>query len=209
MPSNNQLHLPGFNKKTEAKSHGGEHTKGKRKGRRPFDPKQALHVVLRSSKARGEFSLLRPRHCNAIEELMDRLKKRWNIRVYRYANVGNHLHLLIRAKSLKDWQGFIREFSGGIPMIVTGARKGNPLKRSEAARLRAFWDELVFTRIVAWKKDFNNVARYVCVNLWEGVGVPVRKLLAKGYKILEISEDGAIFVPMNATTEFINALKPG
>ena len=94
---------------------------------------------------------------------------------------------------------------------------GNPLKRSEAAGLRskaagpgprAFWDHLVFTRIVAWKKDFNNVARYVCVNLWEGVGVPVRKLLAKGYKILDISEDGAIFVPVNATTEFINALKP-
>ena len=61
---------------------------------------------------------------------MNRLKTRWNVSVYRYANVGNHMHLLIRAKSRKDWQGFIREFAGGVAMIVTGA-----LERSKAAGL--------------------------------------------------------------------------
>ena len=104
----NQLFLPGFNSKTKSQAHGGEHTKGKRKGQRPFDPKQALHVVLRSSNARGQLSMLSPSHCNHIRNLMDRLKTRWGVSVYRYANVGNHLHLLIRAKSRSDWQGFIR-----------------------------------------------------------------------------------------------------
>ena len=180
-------------------AHGGEHTQKKRKGKRPFDPKQALHVVLRSSLARGQYSMLRPSHCNHIRNLMDRLKTRWNISVYRYANVGNHLHLLIRAKSREDWQGFIREFSGGIAMIVTGAKKGNGLPRSKSKDIpesakRGFWDYLVFSRIVAFGKDFKGVAEYVLKNLWEGAGVPVREILHRGYRILEISEDGAVFV---------------
>src|SRR3989338_1183354 len=124
-----QPFLPGFNRGTKEAAYGGSHTRGKRKTRRPFDPKQALHVVLRSSKARGEFSMLRPRHCNHIRNLVDRLKTRWGVSVYRYANVGNHLHLLIRTRSRESWQGFIRELAGGIAMIVTGARKGAALTR--------------------------------------------------------------------------------
>ncbi|MGK5086671.1 hypothetical protein WDW86_22630, partial [Bdellovibrionota bacterium FG-2] len=59
---------------------------------------------------------------------------------------------------------------------------------------RGFWDHLVFTRIVRFGKDFVGVAEYVLKNLWEGVGIPVRKILARGYRIREISEDGFVFV---------------
>ncbi|MBI2606582.1 MAG: hypothetical protein HYW49_10950 [Deltaproteobacteria bacterium] len=176
-------------------------------------------MVLRSSKARGEFSMLRPRHCNHIRNLVRRLKLRWNVSVYRYANVGNHLHLLIRAKTRKQWQGFIRELAGGIAMIVTGARKGAAFPRDQMARSkaacvtesakRAFWDHLVFTRIVRFGRDFNNVARYVATNLWEGFGVPVRKFLERGFRILEISDDGGVFVQARASPEVLAALKPG
>jgi REP element-mobilizing transposase RayT len=201
-----QPSLPGFTRKTIQRAHGGELARGKRKTRRPFDPKQALHVVLRSSRARGTYSMLHPRHCNHIKNLLDRLKKRWDVSVYRYANVGNHVHLLIRAKSRANWQGFIRELSGGIAMIVTGARKGNAWG--------GFWDHLVYTRIVAFGRDFKSVAEYVCKNIWEGFGVPVRKLMSRGFRILEISEDGAILVPMHASTALLasfageRALKP-
>lgn len=158
--------------------------------------------------------MLRPQHCEHIRRLLNRLKARWGIAVYRYANVGNHLHLLIRAKNRASWQGFIREFSGGVAMIVTGARKSHALKRSSAADIsesakRGFWDYLVFTRIVAWRRDFDGVAAYVLKNLWEAAGVPVRRLLAKGYRIFEISEDGAILIPVNASPEHMRALKPG
>ena len=194
-----QQFLPGFNSKTEMNAHGGEHTLGKRKERRPFDHKQALHVVLRSSKARGQYSMLSPHHCNHIRNLMDRLKKRWGVKVYRYANAGNHLHLLIQAPSRAVWQRFIREFSGGVAMIITGARKGNALPRSKSRDIpesakRGFWDHLVFSRIVGFGKDFKGVAQYVLKNLWEAAGVPVRKILARGYRILEFSEDGGVFV---------------
>lgn len=194
-----QPFLPGLNAKSSSRAHGGEHALGKRKSARPFDPKQALHVVLRSSKAKGKLSMLSPQNCNHIETLLERLKKRWNVRVYRYANVGNHLHLLIRARSRAHWQGFIRELSGGIAMIVTGAKKGNRLKRVKATNgseeSRGFWDYLVFTRIVAFGRDFNGVARYVSTNLWESFGVPVRKYVDRGFKIFQMSDDGAILVP--------------
>ncbi|MGK5085190.1 hypothetical protein WDW37_18025, partial [Bdellovibrionota bacterium FG-1] len=88
-----EFYLPGFNLKTASVSHGGEHTLGKRKAVRPIDPKQALHVVLRSSKARGEFSMLHSRNCDPIQRFTQKLAKRWGVRLYRYANVGNHLHL--------------------------------------------------------------------------------------------------------------------
>jgi REP element-mobilizing transposase RayT len=197
--SYSQLHLSGLNRNTESTAHGGEHTQGKRKSKRPFDPKQALHVVLRSSKARGEFSKLHPKNCNHVKSLVSRLKQRWGIRVYRYANVGNHLHLLIRARSRADWQGFIRELSGGVAIIVTGAKKGLAIKRT---RGRGFWDQLVFTRIVQFGRDFKKVAQYVLTNLWEGLGVPVRKFLKRGFHVLEISEDGAVLVTPDLLNKF-------
>ncbi|MCM2323274.1 MAG: hypothetical protein NDJ90_08420 [Oligoflexia bacterium] len=210
-----QLTLPGLTKRTRILAHGGDLTQGKRKTARPFDRKQALHVVLRSSKARGERSLLHPRHCNHVRALTKRLEERWGVTVYRYANAGNHLHLLVRARTRPAWQGFIRELSGGIAMLVTGARKGHGLPREMAglsrekgslrgkkgvaeSAQRGFWDHLVFTRIVGYGRDFAGVARYVCTNLWEGLGVPVRKYLARGYRVLEISEEGAMLVTQRA-----------
>ena len=165
--------------------------------------------------------MLHPRHCNHIRNLVDQLKKRWNISVYRYANVGNHLHLLIRAKTRTSWKGFIRELAGGIAILVTGARKGAALKRMCAQSLlhkdhtvlvpessqRGFWDHLVYTRIVSFGRDYNNVARYVLTNLWEGFGVPVRKFLEKGFRILEINEVGGIFVHSQADAALVRMLR--
>jgi hypothetical protein len=209
-----QLVLPGLNRGTRALARGGEATRG-RKTRRPFDRRQALHVVLRSSKARGELSMLHPRHCNPIRALVARLKARWGVSVYRYANVGNHLHLLIRARSRAQWQGFIRELAGGVAMLVTGARKGSPLSRSRAPGLpesarRGFWDHLVFTRIVSWGRDFRGVADYLCRNLWEAAGVPVGELIARGFRILWIDERGAVLAHRRANPALLRAaFRPG
>ena len=138
--------LPGFNAKTSGISHGGDHTKGKRKCRRPLDPKQALHVVMRSSVARGAHSMLHPKHCNHIERFTRELAERWGVRLYRYANVGNHIHLLVKVPSRAIWQRFMRELAGGIAIIVIAAKKGSCPKPNDSGR--GFWDHLVFTRIV-------------------------------------------------------------
>ena len=182
--------LPGFNSKTAVISHGGDHTQGKRKTRRPIDPRQALHVVLRSSRARGELSLLHPKHCDPIHQFTHKLAKRWGVRLYRYANVGNHIHLLIKVPSRAVWQRFLRELAGGIAIIVTGARKGVALVKNDNGR--GFWDGLAFTRIVHFGRDFVNMGRYLIKNLFEAAGVPMKKLLGQGLRVISVSRDGLV-----------------
>lgn len=185
-----ESYLPGFNSKTASISHGGEHTRGKRKTVRPIDPKQALHVVLRSSQARGELSMLRPRHCGPIHDFTQALAGRWGVRLYRYANVGNHIHLLIKVPSRAVWKRFLRELAGGIAIIVTGAKKGSGLTRNSSGR--GFWDHLAFTRIVKFGRDYENLGRYLIKNLFEAAGVPVKKLLAQGDRVCTVSKDGVL-----------------
>jgi REP element-mobilizing transposase RayT len=188
--------LPGFEKAPGA-AHGGDLAKGKRKTFRPIDPKQALHVVLSSSKAQGELSMLHPKHCNHIENFVQKTAKRWGVRIYRFANVGNHLHLLIRVRSRETWKSFSRELSGGIAQIVTGSKKGMALERTQGGEMpesarRGFWDHLVFTRIVSFGRDFKGVASYLIKNLFEASGVPMKKHLKEGFRILFVDTEGII-----------------
>jgi REP element-mobilizing transposase RayT len=200
----NKSYLPGFEQALKGSAslkkdskHGGELSLGKRKTFRPIDPKQALHVVMRSSKAKGQLSMLHPKNCNSIEKFVHKTAKRWGVRLYRYANVGNHLHLLIQVPTREAWKRFSKELSGGIAQILTGARKGSALMRSQDPSLpesakRGFWDHLVFTRIVSFGRDFKCVARYLIKNLFEAAGVPMRKLMKDGFKLLFIDRDGIV-----------------
>src|ERR1700722_12023756 len=115
--------------------HGGGHRKGKRKQRRPFDSKRTLHVSLKSVK--GARSLLRPELKWTVHGLLEKISARRQVRVYRYANVGNHL------------QAFLRECAGAVAMAATGAAKGRP---------RKFWDGLVWSLVVEWGRQFHRVA---------------------------------------------------
>lgn len=183
----NQSFLPGFNFKTATISHGGELAKGKRKTARPIDPKQALHVVLRSSKAQGEYSMLRPKHCKHIHEFTHKVAKKLGIRIYRYANVGNHIHLLIKVPNRRIWQHFMRRLAGGIAIIVTGAKKGMALNKNQSQR--GFWDQLTFTRIIRFGKDFKNLCAYMLKNIFEANGIPMKILIAQGYLLKALMED--------------------
>lgn len=197
MRAKKESYHPGFERAPGAQ-HGGELAKGKRKTFRPVDPKQALHVVLRSSKAKGALSMLHPKHCNHVESFVRKTARRWGVRIYRFANVGNHIHLLIQVPTREAWKRFSKELSGGIAQIVTGARKGAALTRTkdmsvpESAQ-RAFWDHLLFTRIVSFGRDFQGVGRYLIKNLFEAAGVPMRRLLEKGFRILLVDREGRIF----------------
>jgi REP element-mobilizing transposase RayT len=203
MRAKKQPFLPGLEQALQksaglkkAKEHGGELSQGKRKTFRPIDPKQALHIVLRSSKAKGQRSMLHPKYCNPIERFVQKTAKRWSVRLYRYANVGNHLHLLVQVPTREAWKRFSRELSGGIAQIVTGAQKGAALARSsdenipESAK-RGFWDHLLYTRIVSFGRDFKGMCRYFIKNLFEAAGVPVKRLLGQGLKLLVIESDGS------------------
>jgi REP element-mobilizing transposase RayT len=144
--------------------HGGSLGKGKRKAARPFSAKRAIHVVLRSSKARGKWSLASEENVLRVRKTTENLAKRWNIRIHEYGNAGNHLHLLVRAKSRSEFSNFLRLLAGQLAMLVTGARKGVRLSGG-------FWDQLAYTKLVSWGRQFERVQKYVFTNLLEGWGV--------------------------------------
>lgn len=162
------------------KEHGGEIRKGLRKLERPLDTKRAIHLTLRSSRARGPWSLLNPKHRFAVERRMHDAARKYGVKVYRFANVGNHLHILIKTRDRKSFQDFLREFSGRVAMMVSKARKGSPVGR--------FWDELAYSRVVEWGRDFKNVTRYFVKNLFEAEGTYGPREKARGLGLVWLSD---------------------
>jgi hypothetical protein len=145
--------------------HGGEINKGKRKSARPFSHKHAIHVVFRSIKARGHWSLLTRPNEKLVTRLLDVCAKRYHIKVYRSVNVGNHLHLLIKTEAKHytaaqaDFQNFLRQFAGAVAFFVTNAKKSEPKG--------GFWDKLVYSQIVNWGRQYKSVRDYFTKNFFE------------------------------------------
>ena len=168
MTSLRQLLLPGISARSRSRRElGGDIGRGKRKQSRPFSGRLPLHLVLRSSRARGPWSLRRRPHEAAIAEELERAARRFNVKIYERATVENHIHLLVRARSRESLSNFLRFVGGRIAQRVTGALKGQPCQR--------FWDELAWSRIVTWGPDFRNVIAYIQLNLCETMGlVPQR-----------------------------------
>src|SRR5258706_8592030 len=99
--------------------------------------------------------------------------RRFGVRVYDFANVGTHLHLLVRARRRESFQAFLRSFAGLVARWVTGARRGRPSGR--------FFHGLAWSRVVAWGRDYLGVRHYVFRNEIEGTsGARVRRALETG-----------------------------
>ncbi len=134
------------------------------KSKRPMDSKKALHVVLHSAKAVGLKSFKNSAHEAAIWEIISRHAKRTGTSIYEYANAGNHLHLLIRAKKREDYAAFIRIITGLIARLVGKSERGVPLKEK-------FWDGRPFSRVVSFaKREFQTVKTYLLRNVLEAIG---------------------------------------
>ena len=129
---------------------------------------------MRSSRARGPWSLLRPANRAAVGDLLRRLAARNGVHVYQFANVGNHLHLLARCRERRALQAFLRAFAGLVARAVTGAEKGRPAGK--------FWDALAFSRVLTWGRDYQGVRAYILNNEFEAGGMPTdrsRRLAAR------------------------------
>ena len=98
--------------------------------------------------------------------------EKYGVKVYRFSNVGNHLHLLVQVPSRRAWQAFIRALSGAVAFHVTGTRKGKALARK-------FWDSLAFSRIVSWGREYRTLEIYFVKNLLESLGIPREDQLLK------------------------------
>lgn len=144
------------------KDHGGDLRKGKRKSLRPIATDRPLLLTFKSEKAKGKWSFLRRER--EVQAEVYEAAERFKVKIRRYANVGNHLHIVVQAKRRWQIQSFLRVLPQSVMFLITGARKGNPIGK--------FWTQLVWSRIVEWGRDWRNVCRYIDKNLWEAAGVP-------------------------------------
>ncbi len=136
---------------------GGALLKGNPKGRRPLDSKLPIHLTLRATK-----SVLRlPKTFVVVEQLIVRVARKHGVRIYKSANVGNHLHLVIKLSRVQAWAAFIRELTGGLGLALRDVLGGSKL-----------WMFRPHTRIVrGWKKAFAIVKEYIGLNQLEGEGL--------------------------------------
>lgn len=139
---------------------------------RPFSSKHALHLVLRSDIARGSLSMRHKKNIKQVDNTIKRQAAHWGVRIYKYANVGNHLHILLRPRSRRRLNGFTRSISGLIARKVMGAERG---KKST----QKFWQARPFTRVVQWGAPFQRVKKYVETNIKEALGFLTPRLMRK------------------------------
>jgi REP element-mobilizing transposase RayT len=153
---------------------GGEQLRGKRKTARPIACKTPLHLVMRSSQARGEKSFLK--HKRKIENLLNTQAQNWGVKIYAFANVGNHMHIVLRARTRRAYKGFIRSISGLIARIILKKERGKALATMPSASLEKlssenFWDARPFTRILkGGLRDLHNTCAYIGLNKLEALG---------------------------------------
>lgn len=168
-----QSYLPGF-EKLGVKQFGGSALKGNPREARPISVKRPIHVVMRSSHAKGARSFLATSRARKIERLVFRLGTHTGVRVYRYANSGNHLHLLVVTRSRKAFRAYLRAISGIIARIALGVERGRARGKSPAddksTEIAKFWDARPFTRIVEWGREFQTVCGYIARNTLEALG---------------------------------------
>lgn len=155
-----------------ALEYGGSARKGRRKVRRPFDRRRSMHIVMRSSRAKGAWSFLNPRHKLEIHGILIRLCEKYGIKIYGYENVGNHLHLHLRFPSRRELRAFLRVFAQRVMFLVTGARKGSPRGR--------FFEQIAYSRVVAWGREFFALKRYFLKNALESFGFSRAQIAAFG-----------------------------
>lgn len=152
--------------KPQANVHGGVATAGNPREKRPLSTKLPIHLVLKSSRAVGARSMLRKQTAKDVKAIVDAHAKVNGVKVYRYANSGNHLHLVVKITNRALFLKFLRVVSGLIARLVLGAEKN-------AAKLKSggkFWDARPFTRVSEWGRAFDSLCRYLTLNTLEALG---------------------------------------
>lgn len=134
--------------------HGGSLLRGNAKTARPLSTKRPVHLVMRSSIARGELSFLRKKNARRVRAIIKNQARRFGIRVAELSIVDNHFHVLVRLKTRRQFLDFLRSISGLIARAMLGAERGS-------ARGIRFWDARPFTRIVAIGRAYMGLKKFI------------------------------------------------
>jgi REP element-mobilizing transposase RayT len=169
--SRKQHYLPGFDRLgLGEKEFGGSRDLKKANAReaRPISIKRPMHLVMRSRFATGERSFLRAKRARKITELVHRLGKEKGVKVYRFANSGNHLHFIVLPRSREAFKSYVKAITGIIARLTLDAQRGS------AKKIR-FWDAKPYTKIIEWGREYKTTCDYLLQNTLEALGfIPYR-----------------------------------
>ena len=157
-----------FNEKFTLQYVGILRKKAKNRGARPLSSKDSLHLVLRSSFAKAQWSFQHPKQIRKVKNFIEEFSKKKGIQIISLANVGNHLHLHIKIPNRTFYKAWIRGLTSGIAMLVAGLEGLKKIKEMG----KTFWDYRPFTRIIRSFKAFLNLKDYIKINQFEGLGMP-------------------------------------
>lgn len=156
-------------------AYGGDLRKTRKgRGARPLATRQTMHLVLRSSKATGEWSFRHPRNRRRVKTIITKFASKNGVRILSMANVGNHLHLHIKLSTRFAYGSFIRAITGAIAQAVTGRTRWMHRRLRSAQDSLKFWDSRPFSRIVESWKAVLNLRDYIRLNQIEGGGASRR-----------------------------------
>lgn len=85
---------------------GGVQLKKRAKTQRPLVPGVPIHLVLKSSKAKGDLSLWKHRYL--VSGLLKQKAKKQFVNLKDCVNMGNHLHLKVTFSDPREFQKFLR-----------------------------------------------------------------------------------------------------
>lgn len=208
MEKNRQISL--FKKASSAYGGSLRNTRLGRSTPRPLATRESMHLVLRSTRAKGAMSLLKPRNAWLVDSIIAKFSFIYGVRILSMANVGNHLHLHIRLTGRQGYKPFIRAITGAIAIGVTGknrwsktsgsganagngsgsgANAGNGAGSGNGENVAdgKFWSGRPFTRIVHGFHGARKLSEYVRINQFESWGFSkkeARDMLAVELKIL-------------------------
>jgi len=148
--------------KQQKTDHGGD-LKHAQKRARPLSTHQSMHLVLRSTQAKGKMSFYL--HKKAVDQILQNFADKYQIELKSSANVGNHIHLHIKLTNRKTYIQFIRAVTAAIMMKVTGFCRDRPKPLNFQ-----FWDRRPFTKIVSSITAFQNLVDYIQINVFESMG---------------------------------------
>ncbi len=158
-------------------------TRKSRQTRRPIAVRQSMHVVLRSSKAVKERSFQTRRNAGKIAEILKKHAAKNHVRIYSFANVGNHLHLHLQLSYRDGYVRFIRAVTAAIAMHVMNWNKWTREQTGRQSELdeeksaqkipkTSFWDFRPYTNVVTSWTGFLRLKDYVKINQFEAGGLP-------------------------------------
>jgi len=109
-----------------------------------------MHLVLRSSKARGEWSFRKTANAKKINAAVNKFSNKFGVKILSVANVGNHLHFHLQFKNRLAYRPFIRALTASIAMAISGLSRW----KKKASAADRFWDYRPFTRIIQSFRGF-------------------------------------------------------